>query len=80
MANIRDISVELIFNKGSEDSFTLLVEGEYYAGTSDTYMEQGDSPEFEMQKVELIDGDLMDLLLMNLTIDTIVEKVFDQLG
>jgi len=80
MANIRDISVELIFNKGSENSFKLLVEGEYYAGTSDTYMEQGDSPEFEMQKVELIDGDLMDLLLMNLTIDTIVEKVFDQLG
>jgi len=80
MAKSYDVSVELMFNKGCEDSFTLLVEGEYNEGTPDTYHEQGDAPEFEMQKVELIDGDLMDLLLMNLTIDAIVEKVYEQLG
>ena len=76
----KDVSVELTYNAGQKDSFTLLVEGEYYAGTMDTYYDKGDDPEFNLQKVELIDGDLIDLLTMNLTLDAIVNKVYDRLG
>jgi hypothetical protein len=73
------VSVYLKFNKNQSDSFTLLVEGEYYEGTKDTYLEKGDDPEFEMESIKLIHGDLQDLLLMNLTIEAIEEKVFEEL-
>jgi len=80
MAKYLDVSVELNYNAGQKDSFTILVEGEYYEGTMDTYYDKGDEPEFELHKLELIDGDLADLLLMNLTIDAIVNKVYERLG
>lgn len=80
MANIKDISVELIFNKGMEESFTLLVEGEYYAGTPDTYMEPGDKAEFLLENVELFKGKLYDLIAEEVTIESIVDRVLDQLG
>lgn len=73
------VSVYLKFNKDQSDSFTLLVEGEYYEGTRDTYLEKGDDPEFEMKNLKLIHGNLQDLLLMNLTIDAIIEKVYEKL-
>ena len=65
------VSVYLQFNKKQSDAFTLLVNGEYEGGTD---------PEFETESIKLVNGDLTDLILMNLTIDEIVEKVYEHLG
>ena len=34
----QDVSVELTYNAGQKDSFTILVEGEYYASTVERHM------------------------------------------
>jgi hypothetical protein len=73
-------SAMLIYNKGTDNEFILLITGEYYAGTPDTYMEQGDEAEFLLEKVELFKGDLYDLIAEELTVSDIMDKVYEQLG
>lgn len=65
------VSVYLQFNKKQSDEFTLLVDGEYEGGVE---------PEFEMESVKIVKGDLHDLILMGLTIEEINDKVFEHLG
>jgi hypothetical protein len=80
MAGFQTRSVELTYNKGFENEFRLSITGEYYKGTPDTYMEQGDSPEFLLEKVELSKGDLYDLIAEELSLESILDKVYDELG
>ena len=72
-------SAMLTYNKGTDNEFILSITGEYYSGTPDTYMEQGDEAEFLLEKVELFKGDLYDLIAEELTVQDIMDKVYDQL-
>jgi hypothetical protein len=56
------------------------VTGEYYAGTPDSYMEKGDDPEIEIHTINMIKGDMQDLLEAKINIDDIYEALFIQLG
>lgn len=80
MSRYKNVSVELTFSENFTEPVTILVEGTYYAGTPDSYFEQGDSPELEIEKLELIKGDLHSVILMNLNLEKITDKVFETLG
>jgi hypothetical protein len=80
MSRFKKVSVELTFDANFTEPVTLLVEGTYYAGTPDSYFEQGDSPELEIEKLEIVKGNLESIILMNLSMDKITDKFFESLG
>lgn len=73
-------SAILTYNKGKSNQFTLCVTGVYYKGTPDSYMDKGDDPEFDIEDIELISGELIDLIMEALNMDTILEKCWEHLS
>jgi len=80
MSRYKNVSVELTFSENFTEPVTILVEGTYYEGTPDSYFEQGDSPELEIEKLEIVKGNLQSVILMGLTFDKITDKFFESLG
>ena len=58
---------------------SLHVFGHYYEGERESRYEPGISSDFEIKELRLIEGDLIDLILSNITIEKIEEDVISQI-
>lgn len=58
---------------------TLHVYGEYIAGEYETRDSPGISADFEISKIELIKGDVYDLILSEITLDKIIDQCLNQM-